>query len=95
MKAEDREEMYKKAASLLPRGAAIRPGPNFALACLAASLLFVLVLPLLVPNYLRIAFNFLCLVYGFQLTLHLYCIALGQNLFARDDRQTKKSAALT
>ncbi len=80
---EDRKLVYKRANELLPRDAAARPGPNFALACLAASLLFVLVLPILVTNYLRIAFNFLCLVYGFQLALYLYCIAIGQNLSIR------------
>lgn len=84
---QDRESLYKRARELLPRDGAARPGPNFALACLAASLVFVLVLPLLVVNYLRIAFNFFCLVYGFQLTLHLYCVALCQNLAVRLERE--------
>jgi hypothetical protein len=74
---------YERARQLLPSDAAARPGPNFALACLAASLLFVLFLPLLVTNYLRIAFNFMCLIYGFQLMLYLYSIAVSQNLAIR------------
>jgi Co/Zn/Cd efflux system component len=81
---EQRRKWYSQARQLLPRDAAARPGPSFAVACLAASLLFVLVLPLLVTNYLRVAFNFLALVYGFQLALHLYCIAVSQNLAIRN-----------
>jgi hypothetical protein len=84
---QDRESLYKRSRELLPRDGAARPGPNFALACLAASLVFVLVLPLLVVNYLRIAFNFFCLVYGFQLVLHLYSVALSQNLAVRLEKE--------
>ncbi len=83
----ERESSYIRASELLPRDAPARLGPNFVVACLTASLLFVLVLPLLVPNYLRIAFNFFCLVYGFQLLIYLYSVALSQNLAAGAERE--------
>lgn len=81
---DERRAVYRHARDMLPRDAAFRPGPNLILACLATSLLFVFVLPLLLPgNYVTVAFNFLCMVYGFQLSLHLYCIAISQNFAMR------------
>jgi len=83
---EDRRASYQRARDMLPRDAAIRPGQALLMACLITSLLFLLVLPFISPNYhfnidyFHVAFNFLCLVYGFPLVMHLYSVAVSQNV---------------
>jgi uncharacterized membrane protein len=93
----EREQLYERARSFLPMTSAARPGANFAVAGLAASLLFVLILQPLVSSasYYRIAFNFFCLVYGFQLMLYLYGVTLSQNLAirAKDDQSLLRDTA--
>ncbi len=50
------------------------------LATLMASALVALCLPLLLPDYGSVAFNFFCVVYGFLLAMHLLHVAISQNL---------------
>ena len=47
---------------------------------MAASLFFVAGLLFLEVNFFRIAFNFLCMVSGFLLAMHLLRLAICQNL---------------
>jgi hypothetical protein len=62
------------------------PAHDFAqrlgVATLAASLVFVLCLPLVVTNFYQAAFNFFCVVYGFLLGVYLIRIVVSQNISA-------------
>lgn len=62
------------------------PAHNFCrrltLAILIASAAFVICLPLVLRNFSDVALNFLCVVYGFLLAVHVVHVAIAQNISA-------------
>jgi hypothetical protein len=81
-----RSARYNRALKPLER----EPAHNFCrrltFATLIASSTFVICLPLVLRNFSDIALNFLCVVYGFLLAVHVIHIAIAQNIcVARSD----------
>jgi hypothetical protein len=77
-----RSARYSRALKPLER----EPAHNFCrrltFATLIASAAFVLCLPLVLRNFSDIALNFLCVVYGFLLAVHVVHVAIAQNISA-------------
>jgi len=77
-----RASRYSRALKPLER----EPAHNFCrrltLAILIASAVFVICLPLVLRNFSDIALNFLCVVYGFLLAVHVIRVAIAQNISA-------------
>lgn len=80
--AVSRAARYSKALKPLER----EPAHNFCrrltLAILIASATFVICLPLVLRNFSDVALNFLCVVYGFLLAVHVVHVAIAQNISA-------------
>ncbi len=82
-----RSARYSGALKTLER----EPAHNFCrrltFATLIASAAFVMYLPLVLRNFSDIALNFLSVVYGFLLAVHVVHVAIAQNISAaRADR---------
>jgi len=77
-----RAARYNRALKPLER----EPAHNFCrrltLAILIASATFVVCLPLVLRNFSDVALNFLCVVYGFLLAVHVVHVAIAQNISA-------------
>jgi hypothetical protein len=75
-----RAARYAQALKPIQREPAHDFAQRLGVATLAASLVFVLCLPLIVTNFYQAAFNFFCVVYGFLLGVYLIRIVVSQNV---------------
>ena len=75
-----RAARYAQALKPIQREPAHDFAQRLGVATLAASLVFVLCLPLVVTNFYQAAFNFFCVVYGFLLGVYLIRIVVSQNI---------------
>ena len=76
---QHRLESYGRCLGVVESSSAYRFFDRLRYATIAASTLFVVALPLLEVDFYRVAFNFLCVVYGFLLALHLVRISVCQH----------------
>ncbi|MGQ0812756.1 MAG: hypothetical protein ACT4OO_16230 [Nitrospiraceae bacterium] len=75
-----RAERYARAMKPIEREPSHEFCRRLTLVTMIASLLFALCLPILLPDFYRVTFNFFCVVYGFLLAVHLVRVAIAQNL---------------
>jgi hypothetical protein len=77
---KDRAERYAKALKPLARRPSYHFCQRLTLITLLASMLFVLVLPLVLDDYQKVTINFFGVVYGSLLAIYLVRIAISQNV---------------
>lgn len=77
-----RSARYDRALKPVEREPAYNFCRRLTFATLVASSTFVVCLPLVLRNFSDIALNFLCVVYGFLLAVHVVHIAIAQNISA-------------
>jgi hypothetical protein len=78
--AMTRSARYGQALKPVEREPAYNFCRRLTFATLVASSTFVLCLPLVLRNFSDIALNFLCVVYGFLLAVHVVHVAIAQNI---------------
>jgi hypothetical protein len=84
--AKARSARYGRALKPVEREPAYNFCRRLTFATLLASSTFVVCLPLVLRNFSDIALNFLCVVYGFLLAVHVVHVAIAQNIsVARTD----------
>jgi hypothetical protein len=77
---KDRAERYAKALKPLARRPSYHFCQRLTLITLLASMLFVLVLPLILDDYQKVTINFFGVVYGSLLAIYLARVAIAQNI---------------
>ncbi len=80
--ARARAARYDRALKPVEREPAYNFCRRLTFATLLASSAFVICLPLVLRNFSDIALNFLCVVYGFLLAIHVVHVAIAQNISA-------------